>query len=63
MYTILVDESTDVSVTKHLVMYVRVIDEHFRPHTVFFKNITIDHPKSDAQVLFDYIIFVSGDQR
>ena len=36
-------------------MSVRVVDEHFRLHTVFIKNITVSDPKSDAAVLFGYI--------
>lgn len=55
MYSILVDESTDISISKQMVVYVRVVDSLFVPHTYFLKNITVDNPKSDAAVLFNCI--------
>ena len=54
MYSVLIDESTDLAVEKHMVIYIRVLDEIFRPHTVFLKNVTIDDSKSLAPVLFKY---------
>ena len=51
MFTILVDESTDIAISKHMVMYVRVLD----PHTYFLKNVTIENSRSDASVLFNCI--------
>ena len=56
MFTVLIDESTDLAVEKHMVVYIRVLDEHFRPHTVFLKNVTVDDPKSDALTLFTYLV-------
>ena len=53
MFSVLVDESTDISVSKQMVVYVRIIDENFEPQTIFLKNITISEPRSDAQVLFN----------
>ena len=53
MYSILTDESTDISVSKQMIVYVRIVDENFEPQTIFLKKITISDTKSDAQVLFD----------
>ncbi|XP_021339253.1 zinc finger protein 862-like [Mizuhopecten yessoensis] len=53
MFSILTDESTDISITKQMVLYIRVIDSAFIPHTHFLQNVTIDNPKSDANVLFE----------
>lgn len=55
MYTILIDESTDIAICKHMVIYIRIVDQSFLPHTYFLKNVTIDNPKSDTNVLFGYM--------
>lgn len=56
MYSVLIDESTDISVSKHMVIYARVVSLiDFTPHTFFLGNITIDDPKSTAEVLFNYL--------
>jgi hypothetical protein len=52
MYSVLVDESTDVAVCKHMVIYIRLLDAQFIPRTYFLTNSTIKDPKSDAVVLF-----------
>ena len=51
----LIDESTDLAVNKHLIIYVRIVDEQFVPKTYFLKNVTIDNPKSDANMLFELL--------
>lgn len=53
MFSVLIDESTDIAITKHMVVYIRIVDSDFVPHTLFFKNVTVDNPKSDASVLFE----------
>ena len=53
MFTLLIDESTDIAVSKHLVVYVRILDDKFQPQTLFLKNVTITDPKSDSEVLFN----------
>lgn len=55
MFSILTDESTDISICKQMVVYIRVLDTNFNPCTYFLENITIDNPKSDAKVLFEAI--------
>lgn len=62
MFSVLVDESTDISISKQMVVYVRVVDPEFNPHTYFLENITIDNPKSDAAVLFQAIEKCIGDK-
>jgi hypothetical protein len=53
MYSIMIDESTDISVTKHMVINCRAVSPiDFTPNTYFLGNITIDDPKSTAEVLF-----------
>lgn len=52
-FSVLIDESTDIAVNKHLVVYFRVVDPSMVPKTFFFKNVTIKDPKSDAKVLFE----------
>ena len=58
MYSVLTDESTDISVSKQMIVYIRIVDENFKPQTIFLKNMTISDPKSDAQVLFDNLFSV-----
>ena len=53
MLAILIDESTDISVSKQMVVYARVVDENFNVCTHLLKNICISDPKSDAKVLYD----------
>ncbi|XP_046574757.1 transmembrane protein C17orf113-like [Haliotis rubra] len=56
MYSILVDESTDIAVNKQMILYARMVDPvSFTPLTFFVKNITIRDPRSDAEVLFKAI--------
>lgn len=50
MYFVLVDKSTDISVSEQMIVYVRIIDESFEPQTIFLKNMTISDPGSDEQV-------------
>lgn len=50
MYFVLVDKSTDISVSEQMIVYVRIIDESFEPQTIFLKNMTISDPRSDEQV-------------
>ena len=52
MYSILIDKSTDLSVSKHLVVFVRLVDCDFVPHTYFLKNVTVKDPQSTANVLY-----------
>ena len=52
MFSVLIDETTDISVTKHMVVYARVVDQNFSPRTYFLRNVTVDSPKSDAATLF-----------
>ena len=52
MYTILIDESTDISISKQMVVYCRIVSEDFTPETLFLANLTRDDPKSTADVLF-----------
>ena len=56
MFSILIDESTDIAISKHLVVYIRFVKEDFEPKTVFLKNVTISDPKSTAQVIFDHLM-------
>ena len=58
MYSVLTDESTDISVSKQMIVYIRIVDENFKPQTIFLKNMTISDPKSDAQVLSDNLFSV-----
>lgn len=55
MQSVLIDESTDIATSKHMVIYVRVVGPDFVPHTYFRRNVTVDNPRSDAVVLFSYI--------
>ena len=55
MFSILVDETTDISVSKQMIMYARVVDKDFTGHSHFVANIRISNVKSDAQVLFGII--------
>lgn len=55
MYSILIDESTDLSVSKHMVVFVRLVDSDFVPHTYFLKNISVNDPQSTASVLFKFL--------
>ena len=48
MYSVSVDESTDISICKQI----RIVDQNFIPHSYFLKNVTITETKSDATVLF-----------
>lgn len=52
MYSVLVDESTDLAICKQMIVYVRILDQSFVPCTYFLKNTTITEAKSDASVLF-----------
>ena len=52
MYCIMIDESTDISINKHMMVFARYMTPEFIPKTCFIKNITIEDPKSDAAVLF-----------
>ena len=56
MFTIMVDESTDISVSKQQVIYGRVVDKDFNVQTHFLKNITVTDSKSDAEVLCHHIL-------
>ena len=58
MYSVLTDESTDISVSKQMIVYIRIVDEKFVPQTIFLKNMTISDPRSDAQVLSDHLFLV-----
>ena len=51
-FAVLLDESTDISISKQMVVYVRIVDADFTPKTFFLEDICIDNPKSDAGVLF-----------
>lgn len=62
MYSVLTDESTDISVSKQIIVYIRIVDEKFHPETIFLKNITITDPKSDAQVLSDNLFAVLQEE-
>ena len=55
MFSILVDETTDISVSKQMIMYARVVDKDFTGHSHFVVNIRISNVKSDAQVQFGMI--------
>ena len=55
MFSILVDETTDISISKQMIIYARVVDKEFTVHSYFLPNITITNVKSDAQVLFGII--------
>ena len=55
-FSVLVDESTDISITKQMMVYLRIVSEEFLPKTYFLEDICIDNPKSDASVLFDCLI-------
>ena len=55
MFSILVDETTDISISKQMIIYARVVDKEFTVHSYFLANITITNVKSDAQVLFGII--------
>ena len=54
-FSIIIDESTDIAVNKHMVVYVRYVDDHFVPKTAFLKNLTINDPKSTARVLYQHV--------
>ncbi len=56
MFSVLIDETTDISITKQMVVYARVVDSDFTPHTYFLRNIAIDSPSSDAQTLTTYLV-------
>ena len=62
MYSVLTDESTDSSVSKQMIVYTGIVDERFHPETIFWKNITITYPKSDAQVLSDNLFAVLQEE-
>ena len=51
-YSVLIDESTDISVSKQMVVYLRIANEQFEPKTFFLEDVCIEDPKSDAKVLF-----------
>ena len=55
MFSILVDETTDISISKQMIIYARVVHKEFTVHSYFLANITITNVKSDAQVLFGII--------
>ena len=55
MFSILVDETTDNSVSKQMIMYARVVNKDLTVHTHFLTNIAISNVKSDAQVQFGII--------
>ena len=50
-----VHQSTDISVSKQMVVYVRIANEPFEPKTFFLEDVCIEDPKSDAKVLFGYL--------
>ena len=52
-FSILIDESTDIAVNKHLVVYIRFVTKAGEPKTCFFKNVTITNPKSTAAVIYE----------
>ena len=56
MYSVLIDESTDISVCKQMVTFARIVDSEFIPRTYFLKDICISNPKSDASVLFNELV-------
>ena len=60
----MLDESPDtsISVSKQMVMYVRIINEDFEPQTFFVKNIKIQNLKSDAEVLVNCIFDVFKEE-
>ena len=55
-FAVLTDESTDIAVTKQMIVYVKYVDGDFVPHTHFLGNLAIDNPKSDSEVLFNLLI-------
>ena len=55
-FSILIDESTDISVSKRMIVYIRVVNQDFVPQTLFLENICIDDVKSSADVLFKHLI-------
>jgi len=57
--SILMDESTDISVTKKMVVYIRFMNsvesQSWLPETHFLGNISIEDPKSTADILFKFL--------
>ena len=54
-FSVLIDESTDISISKQMVIYVRIVTENFEPRTFFLADICIEDVKSDAEVLFKHL--------
>ena len=54
-YGIMIDESTDVSVTGHLVVFATIVEEGV-PVTVFLGLLQIKDGKKDAGVIFDTLL-------
>ena len=52
VFSILIDESTNIAINKHLVLYARIVDSTFEPKTYFLRNVTLTDAKSDAKVIF-----------
>ena len=40
MYSVLTDESTDISLSEQMVVYIRIVDENLKPQTIFLKHMT-----------------------
>ena len=60
-FSILCDESTDISDSKKLILYVRLIDpDTFVASTHFLGNITVEGSSCTAEVLFNLIIKLSS---
>ena len=54
-YGIMIDESTDISVTRHLVVFASIVEEGL-PVTLFLGLLQIPGSKKDATVIFDTLI-------
>ncbi|XP_021373041.1 zinc finger protein 862-like [Mizuhopecten yessoensis] len=55
--SILTDESTDISNTKKMVLYIRLVDQDtFVASTHFLGNVSIEGSSATAEILFNYIV-------
>ena len=55
VYGIMIDESTDISVTGHLVVFATIIEEGV-PMTVFLGLLEIEGGKKDASIIFECLV-------
>ena len=54
-YGVMIDESTDISVTRHLVVFATIIEENL-PVTLFFGLVQIEECKNDSTMIYETLI-------